>query len=225
MFSILQPALVALAMVVAVACALKLFDMNSDFAPILRKISVPFAIIISVVVICVFVFPLISESAFDLSAFAALIFISCISNCVVGYLISIFIDKIIAKYRKAKKFKPAVLPLTLLDSVGALLAGFGLGGCFYSNGTGILAAVALGLFLLAEKVAIVRRYQNEWTRRQIITNLAITLAIIPLVVLAVIYFCSLNLAAGLTLLALGCGYLLYRVAFHLFFIAKSLKKS
>ena len=38
MFPILQPALVALTMVIAVACALKLFDMNSDFAPILRKI-------------------------------------------------------------------------------------------------------------------------------------------------------------------------------------------
>ncbi len=225
MFPILQPALVALAMVAAVACALKLFDMNSDFAPILRKISIPFAIIVSLIIICIFVFPLIGESDFDIGVFAALIFISCVVNCAIGYFVSILIDRIIAKSKKAKKFKPAVVSLTLLDLVGALLAGLGLGGCFYSKGIGMLAAVALGLFLLMEKVAVVRRYQNEWTRQQIITNLAITLIVIPLAVLAVIFFCSLNLSAGLTLLALGCGYLFYRVAFHLFFIAKSLKKS
>ncbi len=224
MSPILYTGIIGLAMVIAVACALKLFDINSDFSPLIRKVSVPLAIIISVLNVFVFAMPIVDEY-FDLGVFSSTIFVSCLAYFIIGYALSVCIDAIMAKQNNKKKAKPAVVPLTLLDLLGGILAGFGLGACFFSNGIGILAAVAIGLFLIIEKAAIVFRYQGSWTRKQIISNLAITLLVIPIVAACVIWLTSSNVQIGTILLALGCGYLLYRSAFHLFFIAKSYKKS
>ena len=224
MSPILYTGLVGLAMVIAVACALKLFDIGSSFASVLHKLSVPFAIIISVITVFVFALPITGEF-FNLGVFSTIIFISCLAYLVINFGLSCAIDAIIARQKKNKKAKPAVALLTFLDVLGGILAGFGFGACFYSSGVGILSAVAIALFLIVEKAAIVIRYENDWSRKQIVTNLAISLLVIPLVAAGMIWFCSSNMHTGAVLLALGCGYLLYRSAYHLFFIAKSHKKS
>ena len=224
MSPILYTALVGLAMVIVVGCALKLFDINSDFSPILRKVSVPFAIIISLITIIAFAIPLTSEF-YDFGTFFVMAFLSGIAYLVIGYALSYFIDKYKSMPKKDKKSKPAVAQLTTLDALGALVTGFGFGACFYSKDVGFLTAVALALFLIIEKAAIVFRYQGEWSRQQIINNLIITLLIIPIAGAAVAAISSSSLRTGATYLAFGCGYLLYRSAYHLFFIAKSFKKS
>lgn len=224
MSPILYTGLIGLAMVIAVACALKLFDINSSFSPVLRKISIPFAIIISIITVFVFALPITGEF-FDLGIFSTIVFISCLAYLAINFGLSCVIDAIIARQKKDKKAKPAVALLTFIDFLGGIITGFGFGACFYSSGVGILSAVALALFLIIEKTAIVFRYEGDWSRKQIITNLAITLLIIPLVAVGMIWYCSSNIQTGAILLALGCGYLLYRSAYHLFFIAKSHKKS
>ena len=129
------------------------------------------------------------------------------------------------KKRKSKKETLPFLPLTAIDAFGGLIAGLAFSGFFFSSSVCYFAAVALALFLIIEKTAIVFRYQGKWSRKQIITNIVISLLAIPVVAAIVLAIVNGNYDALTILMAFGSGYLLYRSVYHLFFIVKSAKKS
>lgn len=218
-------AIVASLIVVAAAIGLKLFDIGSDFSPIISKVSIPAAILLSLITVFLIAFPTMTEEKFDMGVFSAIVFCSMIALTALGKIASKIIDAIMARKKRKKKSKLPFFPLTLIDTLGGIVAGVAFAGFLFNGSLVYLSAMALALFLIMEKAAIVMRYEDDWSRKQIISNVAISLIVIPIVSALVTWLLGFNYTVAISVLAFGCGYLLYRTGYHLFFIAKSHKKS
>ena len=220
MTPVIYSIIVGLLMILAVFAALKLFDINSDYSPIIRKVSIPAAVILSLVLIVYSVPTIVNEEKYDNGTFALITAGSFVGLVIFGWIMSKIIDSIFNKRIKGKKkTKLAFAPLLIIDVLGGIIAGVAFSGCFFSSIICYLAAVALALYLITEKAAIVFRYQNEWPRNQIVADIAIPVTSTLIIWLVGERFEILNI-----LLAFGTGYILYRCVYHLFFIVKTMKK-
>ena len=196
--------IIGLLMILAVAAALKLFDINSDYSPIIRKVSIPAAVILSLILVIYSIPTIVSEEKYDNGTFALIAAGSFVGLVIIGWIMSKIIDSIFNKRVKGKKKT--------------------FSGYFFSSIICYLAAVALAFYLIIEKAAIVFRYQNEWPRNQIVADIATSLVVIPVTSTLIIWLVGERFEVLNILLAFGTGYILYRCVYHLFFIVKTMKK-
>lgn len=225
MTPVIYSIVVGLLVVFAVLAALKLFDINSDYSPIIKKVSIPAAIILSAILVIYSVPTIVSEEKFDNATFALIAAGSFVVLVVIGWIMSKLIDSVFNKRIKGKKkTKLPFAPLLILDVLGGIIAGVAFSGYFFSSIVCYLAAVALAFYLIIEKAAIVFRYQNEWSRNEIVTNIVASLIAIPVTSTLIIWLVGERYEVLNALLAFGTGYILYRCIYHLFFIVKSMKK-
>ncbi len=217
--------IVGLLMILAVAVALKLFDINSDYSLFIRKISIPAAIVISLILVFYSIPTIVGEGKFDNGTFTFIAVGSSVGLMVFGWLMSWIVDYIFNKRIRNKKItKLPFVPLLVIDVLGGIVAGVAFSGYFFSSIICYLAAVALAFYLIIEKAAIVFRYQNEWSRGRIIADIVASLVVIPITSTLIIWLVGERFELLSILLAFGTGYILYRSVYHLFFIVKSLKK-
>ena len=225
MTPVIYSIIVGLLMILAVSAALKLFDINSDYSPIIRKVSIPAAVILSLVLIVYSVPTIVNEEKYDNGTFALITAGSFVGLVSFGWIMSKIIGSIFNKRIKGKKkTKLAFAPLLIIDVLGGIIAGVAFSGCFFSSIICYLAAVALAFYLIIEKAAIVFRYQDEWPRNQIIADIAASLIAIPVTSTLIIWLVGERFEVLNILLAFGTGYILYRCVYHLFFIVKTMKK-
>ena len=225
MTPVIYSIVVGLLVVFAVLAALKLFDINSDYSPIIKKVSIPAAIILSAILVIYSVPTIVSEEKFDNTTFALIAAGSFVVLVVIGWIMSKLIDSVFNKrINGKKKTKLPFAPLLILDVLGGIIAGVAFSGCFFSSIVCYLAAVALAFYLIIEKAAIVFRYQNEWSRNEIVTDIVASLIAIPVTSTLIIWLVGERYEVLNALLAFGTGYILYRCVYHLFFIVKSMKK-
>lgn len=217
--------IIGLLMILAAAAALKLFDINSDYSPIIRKVSIPAAVILSLILVIYSIPTIVSEEKYDNGTFALIAAGSFVGLVIIGWIMSKIIDSIFNKRVKGKKkTKLPFTPLLIIDILGGIIAGVAFSGYFFSSIICYLAAVALAFYLIIEKAAIVFRYQNEWPRNQIVADIATSLVVIPVTSTLIIWLVGERFEVLNILLAFGTGYILYRCVYHLFFIVKTMKK-
>ena len=124
MTPVIYSIIVGLLMILAVFAALKLFDINSDYSPIIRKVSIPAAVILSLVLIVYSVPTIVNEEKYDNGTFALITAGSFVGLVIFGWIMSKIIDSIFNKRIKGKKkTKLAFAPLLIIDVLGGIIAG------------------------------------------------------------------------------------------------------
>ena len=211
----------SIAMIFAVYCGIKLYDISSAFVPILRHGAIPAGIIISLAAILVCARPTI-EAETDLTGPMGVMMISAIVMMIFGFAFSIINDHV-SKHSEEKSLSFGG-PFTL-DLLGGIITAIAVG-CSVAMGSSfsMMAITAIALFLIKEKVALIYRYKDEWSRGKVMADIAVPLALIPLVSFGITFLCSRSVAQDAILISITCGYLAYHSAFHAYFLAKSLKK-
>ncbi len=122
------------------------------------------------------------------------------------------------------KTVPFVLPM-LLDIVGGIITSVAVGFSFAIGASyGLLAVTAITLYLIMEKVAMVYRYEGDWSRKKIITDVSLTTVMIPFIAIGLSFLCNKSIEQDATFIAISCGYLLYHTAFHAYSIVKKIRK-
>ena len=97
MTPVIYSIVVGLLVVFAVLAALKLFDINSDYSPIIKKVSIPAAIILSAILVIYSVPTIVSEEKFDNVTFALIAAGSFVVLVVIGWIMSKLIDSVFNK--------------------------------------------------------------------------------------------------------------------------------
>lgn len=213
----------------AIFCGLKLFDIGSDFADMIKKYGVFLGIIFAFVAIFHF---LIRDAVeiLDINYVIWAILISTVGFSFLGFITSI-LKNLLLEFREKKKGKKRVpiysaMGLCAIDLFIGIVAGAAAGICFVVNsGTGVIMLCALSLLILIRKVAIIRYYQDAKIRREV--NLAIlipSLCVSPIVAILVYLWGAERYAYIGVFLATAIGYLAYICLYHLLIIVKSIKK-
>ena len=220
--------IVSIALIFAVYCGIKLFDIGSTYISIIRHASIPLGIILSFIAVVNCALPTIGEEVDKTLPYIVIIFTG-IALMIIGFVLSLIYD-IIAKHKdekgkdKDKKSLPFAGPF-VLDLLGGIITA-GAVGCSFAIGASfsMMAATAIALFLIMEKVALVYRYKDDWSRKKIIIDIAVPLLLIPIVSALMTFICAKNATQDAILVLICCGYLVYHSAFHIYFIAKKLIK-
>ena len=213
--------IVTIAIIFAVYCGIKLYDISSGFVPIIKHGAIPAGILLSIVAVLFCARPIIEEET-DITLPATTMVVAVIGFMILGFIFSMINDHV-SKHDKEKSL-PFGGPFTL-DLLGGVITA-GAVGCSVAMGSSfaLISAPAITLFLIKEKVALIYRYKDDWTRKQVILDVAIPLAMIPLAAFGMTFLCSRSVLLDANLIAIACGYLVYHSAFHAYFLVKSLKK-
>ena len=211
-----------IAMILAVYCGIKLYDISSSFVPAIKHGAHPLGIILSLVAIFACAKPIIEEET-DIVIPATVMMVATIAFMIIGFILSIIRDHV-SKHDPEKSSLPFGGPFTI-DLIGGIITA-GAVGCSVAMGSSfaLLAITAIAFFLIKEKVALIFRYMDEWSRKKVVLDVAIPLILIPLVSFGMTFLCSRSIVMDATLIAITCGYLMYQTAFHAYFIVKNLKK-
>ena len=217
-------------------CGLKLFDMGSDLAEIIRKYGAFLGIIFSFVAIFNFLLTdtleLIDNGnavwiiTAGMVAFAVLHY----ATIIVKHLL--LKKKEIITKKKAKRTiakSPAGLKVAgigLIDVLIGVIVGAVAGLSFtLNNGTGIMVLCALILLQIVGKVSTIRQYQEaNFTRGQNITVLACSLCASPIVSILLAIWSRENYRHVGVFMAVAVSYIAYLCLYHLVVIAKKFKK-
>ena len=213
--------IVTIAMIFAVYCGIKLYDISSSFVPIIKHGAIPVGVLLSIVAVVFCARPTI-EDEIDITLPATTMMVAAIGFMILGFIFSMINDHV-SKHGE-KKSLPFGGPFTL-DLLGGLLTACAVG-CSVAMGSSfaMISATAIALFLIKEKVALIYRYKDEWSRKKVIIDIAIPLVMIPLVAFGMTFLCSKSVMLDANLIAIACGYLVYHSAFHTYFLVKNLKK-
>jgi hypothetical protein len=211
-----------LALIFAVYCGIKLYDISSSFVPIIRHGALPLGIIISIVAILVCARPTIEEEV-NITIPATVMMVSAIAMMIVGFICSIINDHV-SKHDPEKEVLSFAGPF-ILDLIGGLITAVAVG-CSVAMGSSfsMVAMPAIPLFLIKEKVALIFRYKDEWSRKKVILDIALPLILIVPISVGLTFLFSRDAMFDASMISVTCGYLAYHSAFHAYFIAKSFKK-
>lgn len=218
---------------IVVLCALGLFFIKSSLARPLHRLSIPFALILTLVVI--FIFLLIDIGDLLSGSLIALVSLSsALAFLLFGHVISLCRRRLKRAYLALERGHARVrrrhaprwffhLVFLLLDLLGAIFAGIAAGFAFLvSLGSGIMLICTLILFAVPQCVARLDRYRAwNFSHRALALNLTLSLAFFPLSALLA-YFLAINML-GLfgVLLSFSVGYLVYLFAWHAFFLLRA----
>ena len=211
-----------IAMVFAIYCGIKLYDISSSFVPIIRHGAFPLGIIIAMCAVFACARPTIEEET-DIIMPATVMMITAVALMIQGFICSLINDSV-SKHDPEKSSLPFAGPFTLdmiggLITAGAIACSFAMGASF-----ALFAVTAIMLFQIKEKVALIFRYKDEWSRGKVVADIAIPLFIIPFAAFGMTFLFSKSAAMDAIYIAIACGYLVYQSAFHAYFIAKQFKK-
>lgn len=216
-------------------CGLKLFDMGSDLAEIIRK----YGVFLGVIFAFVAVFNFLLKDTFDIyddKLVVPVVMASMVSFAILGFLAELAKHHLLKQPEPAKKKakrtvaqSPAGIKLASLgaiDLVFGVLAGAATGVSFtLNNGTGIMVLCAFILLQVVDKVATIHRYQEaSLVRGQIIAILATTFCASTVVSILLALFARENYRHFGIFMAMAIGYIGYICIYHLVRIVKKYQK-
>lgn len=218
---IIFASIVSVALILAVYCGIKLYDISSSFVPVIKHGAIPAGVGLSIVAVLAIARPTIEEET-DITLPATTMIVAAIAFMILGFIFSMINDRV-SKHDEEKSL-PFGGPFTL-DLLGGLLTA-GAVGCSMAMGASfaLVSATAIMLFLIKEKVALIYRYKDEWSRKKVIADVAIPLIMIPLASVGMTFLCSHSIMQDAIMISVTCGYLAYHSAFHVYFLVKNLKK-
>ncbi|MCQ2570979.1 MAG: hypothetical protein MJ154_01900 [Candidatus Saccharibacteria bacterium] len=211
-------------------CGLKLFDIGSDLADIIRKYGVFLGIVFAIVAIFNFLLPdtldLLDGSytiwtvTVSMVAFAFLEFLTNIAKH------TLLIPKRKKSRKRGRMSKLSVAAIAAMDIAFGCIAGAAAGISFtLHTGTGFMVLCALTLLQIISKVASIRRYQDAgFTRKENITVLALSLCASPIVATLVSMWAHERYRHIGVFMAVAIGYIAYICLYHLVCIVKKYKK-
>ena len=211
-------------------CGLKLFDIGSSLADIIRRAGPAFGLIFLIVAILNFLL----KDTLDLADGNYVLWTTVVS--MIGFAFLGFISNITKhgllepKRQKSRKrgrvSSLSVAAVAVLDVIAGAILGAAAGISFTLNfGTGIMVLCALIQLQIVGKVATIRRYQDaHFTRRENITVLALSLCASPIVAILVNIWARDRYRHVGIFMAVAIGYLVYLGLFHLVLIVKKYQK-
>lgn len=223
---IIATAIATVALVFVTVCAIKLFDMGSSFASLMKMANIPLAILFTVVAVFAFAMPIVSEEA-DTSLASLIALAGFLAFFAFGKISSHLLEAP-KQLKSSKKKSEYLIPFgkaTFFDVIGGIFAGFAVGSCFLlGTGLGYLTTTVLGLFVIIEKVALLTRYTEDWSNKKIYANMSMALLAIPIMAVATVWTTSNFASIAIYVSSVGLSYFLYRAAFQGYFLVKKLKK-
>lgn len=212
-----------LAAVFVVFCGIKLFDMGSDFAAIIRRYGLFLGIILTLAAAFGFVLPDVLD-IIDGNQVFGITFTTLIVLLALGFCRDTICRRLLAKKRTRKE--NTVVAIGVIDIVGGIISGLALGVSFsLRTGTGLMVLCAWILFQIILWVARIQRYQKaHFTRRDIIIIFAISLCTVPVVAIIVALIAREGYTHVGFFLAMLLAYLLYLGLFQIILVVKKLQK-
>lgn len=211
-------------------CGLKLFDIGSDLADIIRKYGVFLGIIFAFV--AVFNFLLIDTlDLFDGNYTIWTVTVSMVTFAFLNFIINIIKHTLLEPKRKKSRergrmSKLSIAAIAAIDLVIGCVVGAVSGISFtLRTGTGVMILCALILFQIIAKVASIRRYQEAGFKRgENIAVLALSLCASPVVAILVNLWAHERYRHVGIFMAVAIGYIAYICLYHLVCIVKKYKK-
>jgi len=228
-----NPVLIASVNVLAIlviACAVKLFDIGSNFAVLIRKYGIYFAILLGVIA----AFPLLLPDLLEIAEGKVIAYVSVVTVLACSFLayeFSILRRCFLEPKRKKSRKKGrasgySVAFVALMDMVSGAMIGATTGICYTLNfGTGLIATCAIILFQTHIKVDLIDRYWKAFfSRGENIFILVCSLLAQLAAALATYFFVEPHFHLMGVFVSVGFGYLIYLCISRLFMIAKNRKK-
>ena len=212
-----------LAAAFVVFCGIKLFDMGSDFAVIIRRYGLFLGIILTLAAAFGFVLP-DALDVIDGNQVFGITFTTLIVLLALGFCKDTICRRLLAKKRTRKE--NAVVAIGVIDIVGGIISGLALGVSFsLRTGTGLMVLCAWILFQIILWVARIQRYQKaHFTRRDNIIIFTISLCVMPIAAIIVALITRESYTHAGFFLAMLLAYLLYLGLFQIILVVKKLQK-
>lgn len=215
--------------VLVIACAIKLFDIGSTFAVMIRKYGVYFAILLGVIAAFGLLLPDLLEIA-EGKVVAYVSIVTVLACSFLAYEFSILRRCLLEPKRKKSRKKGrasglSVAFVTAMDIVSGAMIGATAGICYTLNvGTGLIATCAIILFQTHIKVDLIDRYWKAFfSRGENIFILICSLLAQLAAALATYLFVEPHFNLMGVFVSVGFGYLVYLCISRLFMIAKTRK--
>jgi zinc transporter ZupT len=200
-----------LAAAFVIICGIKLFDIGSEFADLIRRYGIFLGLVIAFVTIFNFLLVDTAELVDDTLLYWT-VFVSMISFAILGRLAEATKRLILVSKKKRKKVSTSsVLVLALIDILIGVVYGAVSGVSFMvTTGTGVMVLCAIILLRLMSKVTTIGQYQTAGlSRRQNILIFSLSLIVTPAVaILCYLLFRSDIYSAGVYM-ASATGFLVY----------------
>ena len=196
-------------------CGIKLFDLGSDFAELIRRHGAFLGLVVALVTIFNF---LLTDTADILNGDLLFwtVFVSMICFAILGRLTDLVKVKLLSrKHGKTKKHaSPSVLSIITIDLIELIIGAiYGLvaGVSFIvTTGTGVMVLCTLILLRIIGKVETIRQYQEAgFSRRQNIISLVISFCASPIAAILIYLFLRGNYRSAGVLMATAAGFLIY----------------
>ncbi len=212
-----------------VFCGIKLFDMGSELADLIRKYGAVVGIILAFTVAVGFLIPDTIETSKQILV-APTVIMSALVFMVLGYLLDILRKRLTSKKRLSSK--TSRVPRSITASVGLIciaenaVMGIVIGYCFLQNiGSGIMALCALVLYLILANVENIRRFQDaRFSRRQNIIIVSASLFTLPVAAIVTFMITRTNYLHLGTHIAIAAGFFFYLMICYLLDIIAKLRQ-
>lgn len=196
-------------------CGIKLFDLGSDFADLIRRHGVFLGLILALVTIFNFVLVDAGE-IIDGELLLWTMLVSMVSFAILGRLVDLMKVKILSKKRskKAKHSAPSLLSIiviNLTELIIGVIYGIVAGSSFIvTTGTGVMVLCTLILLRIIGKVETIRQYQDSgFSRGQNIAALIVSFCSSPAAAIATYLILRGNYRPASMLMATAAGFLTY----------------
>lgn len=192
-------------------CGIKLFDIGSDFADLIRRYGVFLGLVIAFVTIFNF---LLSDTGdvLDSNIIYWTVFVSMICFAILGRLADVVKRLILAPRKKRKKMTAGpVIVVLMIDLIIGAIYGLASGASFMvTTGTGVMVLCSIILLRLMGLVSTIGRYQEaKLSRRQNSLIVALSLIVTPVVAIITYLLLRSNFRSSGVYMASAAGFLIY----------------
>lgn len=195
-------------------CGIKLFDLGSDFADLIRRHGVFLGLIVAIVTIFNF---LLTDTAEILNGELLFwtVFVSMICFAILGRLVDLVKIKLLSsKHKKKKHLSPSVLSVitvNLIELIIGAIYGIAAGASFIvTTGTGVMVLCVFILFRIVGKVETIQQYQEAgFSRAQNIITLIISFCSSPIAAIVTYLLLKGNFRSAGIFMATAAGFLTY----------------
>ena len=205
-----------------IICGIKLFDIGSELAEVVRRYGVFIGVIFAFVTIFNFLIPDALETMGG-SIIPSVIIITMLLLAIVGRIIVMLRHKLLKPKKKGASISGSSIALLgVMDIATCVASGVFTGFCFVANsGSGVMALCALILFTIAGKVELIHSYQQAGISRKTNTLLfVVSVVMVPLnSIIAFLVMRSNYLHAG-AFIASSVGFFAYLTLLRLITIVK-----
>lgn len=210
-----------------VFCGIKLFDMRSELAEIIRRYSAFLGLIIAFVAIFNYLLP-DALDLFDDKLAPLVILSSAATILILDYCLNVARRLLLEK--KSKKTKrisnTSIATITVLDCLASIVAGAAIGFSFTLNfGTGMMVLCAWILYQLTSKVFQIQQYQDaNFSRRANIINFSLSLCMTPIAASLICAWARNQFAHAGFFMTAAVGFFAYLCIYQAVIIVKKFQK-